>query len=170
MRSCLEIIFCMSFTLCIWPDSEPTKLLDHPKQNLRSLLITANKRKLRKGEALITDRCEFPIILEIANFLALQSRNKNTSKKRWQENYKKATSIAEVRDQCLKSQSMHLFSHCTLYILFNLLILLLFLILFTKPFPKHSTIIFLHLLLHTIASKLTQYTYTMSANQYPHSQ
>jgi hypothetical protein len=28
----LETIFCRSFTLCFWPDSEPTKLLDHPKQ------------------------------------------------------------------------------------------------------------------------------------------
>jgi hypothetical protein len=25
-------IFCRSFTLCFWPDSEPTKLLHHPKQ------------------------------------------------------------------------------------------------------------------------------------------
>ncbi len=31
----LETIFCRSLTLCIWPDSEPTKLLDHPKQKLR---------------------------------------------------------------------------------------------------------------------------------------
>ena len=32
----LETIFCRSFTLYIWPDSEPTKLLDHhPKQNHR---------------------------------------------------------------------------------------------------------------------------------------
>ncbi len=30
-----ETIFCRSFTLCIWPDSEPTKLLDHPKQKPR---------------------------------------------------------------------------------------------------------------------------------------
>ncbi len=30
-----ETIFCRSFTLCIWPDSEFTKLLDHPKQKLR---------------------------------------------------------------------------------------------------------------------------------------
>ncbi len=28
---CLESI-CRSYTLCIWPDSEPTKLLCHPKQ------------------------------------------------------------------------------------------------------------------------------------------
>ncbi len=28
----LETIFCRSLTLPIWPDSEPTKLLDHPKQ------------------------------------------------------------------------------------------------------------------------------------------
>ncbi len=28
----LETIFCRSLTLCIWPDSEPTKLLDHPKR------------------------------------------------------------------------------------------------------------------------------------------
>jgi hypothetical protein len=28
----LEIIFCRSLTLCIWPDSEFTKLLDHSKQ------------------------------------------------------------------------------------------------------------------------------------------
>jgi hypothetical protein len=28
-------IFCESFTLSIWPNSEPTKLLDHPKQKLR---------------------------------------------------------------------------------------------------------------------------------------
>jgi hypothetical protein len=27
----LETLFCRSLTLCIWPDSEPTKLLDHPK-------------------------------------------------------------------------------------------------------------------------------------------
>ncbi len=27
----LETIFCRSFTLCIWPDSEPTKLLENPK-------------------------------------------------------------------------------------------------------------------------------------------
>ncbi len=27
----LETIFCRSFTLCIWPDSEHTKLLNHPK-------------------------------------------------------------------------------------------------------------------------------------------
>jgi hypothetical protein len=26
-------IFCRSFTLCSWPDAEPTKLLHHPKQN-----------------------------------------------------------------------------------------------------------------------------------------
>ncbi len=25
-------IFCRSFTFCFWPDSEPTKLLHHPKQ------------------------------------------------------------------------------------------------------------------------------------------
>ncbi len=31
----LETIFCMSLTLCIWPDSEPTKLLDQPKQKPR---------------------------------------------------------------------------------------------------------------------------------------
>jgi hypothetical protein len=31
----LETIFCRSLTLCIWPDSEPTKLLDHPKLNPR---------------------------------------------------------------------------------------------------------------------------------------
>ncbi len=39
----LETFFWRSLTLCIWPDSEPTKLLDHPKQNLRgegSLLQT----------------------------------------------------------------------------------------------------------------------------------
>jgi hypothetical protein len=28
----LWTIFCRSFTLCFWPDSEPTKLLHHPKQ------------------------------------------------------------------------------------------------------------------------------------------
>jgi hypothetical protein len=28
----LETMFCRSLTLCIWPESEPTKLLDHPKQ------------------------------------------------------------------------------------------------------------------------------------------
>ena len=27
----LWTIFCRSFTLCFWPDSEPTKLLHHPK-------------------------------------------------------------------------------------------------------------------------------------------
>ncbi len=35
VRGCwvlLETIFCRSLTLCIWPDSEPTKLLHHPKQ------------------------------------------------------------------------------------------------------------------------------------------
>ena len=31
----LETIFCRSLTFCIWPDSEPTKLLDRPKQKLR---------------------------------------------------------------------------------------------------------------------------------------
>ncbi len=31
----LETIFRSSLTLCIWPDSEPTKLLDHPKQKPR---------------------------------------------------------------------------------------------------------------------------------------
>ncbi len=31
----LDIIFCRSLTFCIWPDSEPTKLLDRPKQKLR---------------------------------------------------------------------------------------------------------------------------------------
>ncbi len=31
----LETIFCRSFTLCFWPDSEPTKLLDRPKQKNR---------------------------------------------------------------------------------------------------------------------------------------
>jgi hypothetical protein len=30
-RPCI-CIFCRSLILCIWPDSEPTKLLDHPKQ------------------------------------------------------------------------------------------------------------------------------------------
>ena len=29
----LWTIFCRSFTLCFWPDSEPTKLLHRPKQN-----------------------------------------------------------------------------------------------------------------------------------------
>ncbi len=29
----LKTIFCRSLILCIWPDSEPTKLLDHHKQN-----------------------------------------------------------------------------------------------------------------------------------------
>jgi hypothetical protein len=28
----LKAILCSSFTLCFWPDSEPTKLLHHPKQ------------------------------------------------------------------------------------------------------------------------------------------
>ncbi len=31
----LETKFCWSLTLCIWPDSEPTKLLDQPKQKPR---------------------------------------------------------------------------------------------------------------------------------------
>ncbi len=31
----LESIFCRGLTLCIWPDSEPTKLLDHHKQKPR---------------------------------------------------------------------------------------------------------------------------------------
>ncbi len=31
----LETKFCRSLTLCIWPDSEATKLLDHPKQKPR---------------------------------------------------------------------------------------------------------------------------------------
>ncbi len=31
----LETIFCRSLTLSIWPDSEPTKLLDDPKENPR---------------------------------------------------------------------------------------------------------------------------------------
>ncbi len=31
----LETIFCMSWTFCIWPDAEATKLLDHPKQKPR---------------------------------------------------------------------------------------------------------------------------------------
>jgi hypothetical protein len=30
----LGTIFCRSLTLCFWPDSEPTKLLHHPKKNL----------------------------------------------------------------------------------------------------------------------------------------
>jgi hypothetical protein len=30
-----ETIFCRSLTLCIWPDSEPTKLPYHPKQKPR---------------------------------------------------------------------------------------------------------------------------------------
>ena len=30
----LWTIFCRSFTLCFWPDSEPTKLLHRPKQKL----------------------------------------------------------------------------------------------------------------------------------------
>jgi hypothetical protein len=30
----LETIFCRSLTLCIWPDWEPTKLLDRSKQKL----------------------------------------------------------------------------------------------------------------------------------------
>ncbi len=29
----LLTIFCRNFTLCFWPDSGPTKLLHHPKQN-----------------------------------------------------------------------------------------------------------------------------------------
>ncbi len=33
-RVLLETIFFRSLILCIWPDSEPTKLADHPKQNL----------------------------------------------------------------------------------------------------------------------------------------
>ena len=35
VRGCWNVlwtIFCRSFTLCFWPDSEPTKLLHHPKQ------------------------------------------------------------------------------------------------------------------------------------------
>ncbi len=31
----LETVFCRSWTLCFWPDSEPTKLLDRPKQKTR---------------------------------------------------------------------------------------------------------------------------------------
>ncbi len=31
----LETKFCRSLTLCIWPVSEPTKFLDHPKQKPR---------------------------------------------------------------------------------------------------------------------------------------
>ncbi len=31
----LEIMFCRSLTLCFWPDSEPKKLLHHPKQKPR---------------------------------------------------------------------------------------------------------------------------------------
>ncbi len=35
VESCLRPYFCRSLTLCIWPGSEPTKLLDHPKQKHR---------------------------------------------------------------------------------------------------------------------------------------
>ncbi len=31
----LKTIFCRSLILYIWPDSEPTKLLDYPKQKPR---------------------------------------------------------------------------------------------------------------------------------------
>ncbi len=31
----LETILCRTLALCIWPDSEPIKLLDHPKQKPR---------------------------------------------------------------------------------------------------------------------------------------
>ncbi len=31
----LETIFCRNLTLCLWPDSEPTKLLNHSKQKPR---------------------------------------------------------------------------------------------------------------------------------------
>jgi hypothetical protein len=31
----LETIFCRSLRLCILPDSEPTNLLDHPKEKSR---------------------------------------------------------------------------------------------------------------------------------------
>ncbi len=35
IESCWRPIFCRSLTLCFWPDSEPSKLLDHLKQNPR---------------------------------------------------------------------------------------------------------------------------------------
>jgi hypothetical protein len=48
----LKTIFCSSFTLCIWPDSEPTKLLHQP-HNFRQLVcqfikILSFLRSLRK--------------------------------------------------------------------------------------------------------------------------
>ncbi len=33
VNSAVETIFCRNFTLCFWPDAEPTKLHHHPKQN-----------------------------------------------------------------------------------------------------------------------------------------
>jgi hypothetical protein len=32
----LKTIFCRSLTFCIWPDSEPSKFLDHPEQKPKS--------------------------------------------------------------------------------------------------------------------------------------
>ncbi len=45
----LQTIFWKSFTLCSWPDSEPSKFLDHPKQKPRrvgSLRQINNSRKV----------------------------------------------------------------------------------------------------------------------------
>ncbi len=51
----LETIFCRSCTLCIWLDSEPTKLLDHPKQKSRKggglmQINTGRKVPLKTGQ------------------------------------------------------------------------------------------------------------------------
>ncbi len=53
----LETIFCRSLTLSIWPDSEPTKLLYHPKQKprrgggLRQINTCRRVRSLRSWNA-----------------------------------------------------------------------------------------------------------------------
>ncbi len=58
----LETIFCRSLTLCNWPDSEPTELLDHPKQIRRRggvprQINTCRKVPLQVNFFLLTTFC-----------------------------------------------------------------------------------------------------------------
>ncbi len=59
----LWTIFCRSFTLCFWPDSEPTKLLHHPKQKwpVKTTLKVLTNEKRGGLKVVAFDRSPFKL-------------------------------------------------------------------------------------------------------------
>ncbi len=58
----LWTIFCRSFTLCFWPDSEPTKLFHHPKMtskdNIEGCNITVRRDEINGMRYKVLCSCE----------------------------------------------------------------------------------------------------------------